>query len=285
MYDFEFGSKTAKGGFANEKTICNKFNNWNDDEDAKSWLKIMGYELNKIDYIEAIQIPTRIGKNDVKKFGFSEEEYEELVHFKKTDVQIQIRLIICVNNILKVENISIKKANSDADYNQVDKRWVNSYQDMWHFDDEIALALKLFTGEVSPSSYQEMLKINISKLREHRRVFLTELKDEVVQKILLFFTENKILVVSDILKGRGGFAADWMLVTRYNRACDTTTWILKDINTVMNFFGQGDVKVSPRGSLYIGGITMQRKGGTPDPTKLQFKIKPCELFKIKNEEK
>ena len=156
---------------------------------------------------------------------------------------------------------------------------------MWHFDDEIALALKLFTGEVSPSSYQEMLKINISKLREHRRVFLTELKDEVIQKILLFFTENKILVVSDILKGRGGFAADWMLVTRYNRACDTTTWILKDINTVMNFFGQGDVKVSPRGSLYIGGITMQRKGGTPDPTKLQFKIKPCELFKIKNEEK
>ena len=109
MYDFEFGSKTAKGGFANEKTICNKFNNWNDDEDAKSWLKIMGYELNKIDYIEAIQIPTRIGKNNVKKFGFSEEEYEELVHFKKTDVQIQIRLIICVNNILKVENISIKK--------------------------------------------------------------------------------------------------------------------------------------------------------------------------------
>jgi hypothetical protein len=25
---------------------------------------------------------------------------------------------------------------------------------------------------------------------------------------------------------------------------------------------------------------MQRKGGTPYPTKLQFKIKPCELFKL-----
>ena len=48
----------------------------------------------------------------------------------------------------------------------------------------------------------------------------------------------------------------------------------------MNFFGKGDVKVSLRGSLYIGRITMQRKGGTPDPTKLQFKIKPCELFKL-----
>jgi hypothetical protein len=146
MYDFEFGSRTAKGGFANEKAICNKFNNWKEDEEAKLWLKIMGYDLNKVDYVKAIQIPTRIKKSDVRKYGFTEEEYEELIHFKKTDVQVQIRLIIRVNNALKVENLSLKKANSDADYNQVDKRWVDSYQEMWHFDDEIALALKLFTG-------------------------------------------------------------------------------------------------------------------------------------------
>jgi len=282
MYDFEFGSRTAKGGFANEKEICKKFNNWKEDEDAKLWLKIMGYDLNKIDYVKAIQIPTRIKKSDVKKFGFSEEEYEDLMHFKKTDVQVQIRLIIRVNNAIKVENLSLKKANSDADYNQVDKRWVDSYKEMWHFDDEIALALKLFTGEMSSSTLSEMLKVSLSQLRDSRRVFLTELKDDMVQKIISFFTKNKILVVSDILKGRGGFAADWMLVTRYNKPNDTTTWILKDINTAMNFFGQGDVRVSPRGSLYIGRITMQRKGGTPDPTKLQFKIKPCELFKLED---
>jgi len=282
MYDFEFGSRTAKGGFANEKEICKKFNNWKEDEDAKLWLKIMGYDLNKIDYVKAIQVPTRIKKSDVKKFGFSEEEYEDLMHFKKTDVQVQIRLIIRVNNAIKVENLSLKKANSDADYNQVDKRWVDSYKEMWHFDDEIALALKLFTGEMSSSTLPEMLKVSLSQLRDSRRVFLTELKDDMVQKIISFFTKNKILVVSDILKGRGGFAADWMLVTRYNKPNDTTTWILKDINTAMNFFGQGDVRVSPRGSLYIGRITMQRKGGTPDPTKLQFKIKPCELFKLED---
>ena len=124
--------------------------------------------------------------------------------------------------------------------------------------------------------------MSVSQLRDKRRVFLTELRDDIVQKIISFFTKNKILVVSDILKGRGGFAADWMLVTRYNKKEDTTTWILKDINTAMNFFGKGDVKVSPRGSLYIGRITMQRKGGTPDPTKLQFKIKPCDLFKLES---
>jgi len=87
-------------------------------------------------------------------------------------------------------------------------------------------------------------------------------------------------VVTDILKGRGGLSANWMLVTRYNKEDDTTTWILKDINTAMNFFCSGEVKISPRGSLYIGKITMQRKGGTPDPIKLQFKMKPCELFKL-----
>ncbi|KAA0003821.1 MAG: hypothetical protein FE044_01055, partial [Thermoplasmata archaeon] len=62
MHDFELGSKTAKGGFANEKAICNKFNNWKTDREAQSWLEIMGYEIEKIDYVKAIQIPTRVKK-------------------------------------------------------------------------------------------------------------------------------------------------------------------------------------------------------------------------------
>jgi len=142
----------------------------------------------------------------------------------------------------------------------------------------VALGLKLFTGEIKPSLHPELIKVNF--LRDKRRVFLDELSGRLREKIVKFFSDNKILVVSDILKGRGGLSANWMLVTKYNKTDDTTTWLLKDINTVMNFFGSGDVKISPKGSLYIGRITMQRKGGTPDPTKLQFKIKPCELFKL-----
>jgi hypothetical protein len=283
MYDFEFGSRTAKGGFANEKAICQKFNNWKNDKVAQTWLKIMGYDLDKIDYVKALQIPARLKREDLKQYGFDIDEYEDLMRFKKTDVQVQIRVIIAINNALKVENLSLKKANKDADYNQVDKRWVDAYKEMWHFDDEIAKGLKLFTGELLPSEYSHLIKVNIDKLKDHRRVFLNELKDSLKDKIVEFFTENKILVVSDILKGRGGFSVHWMLVTRYDKSRDTTTWTLKDINTAMNFFGQGDVRVSPKGSLYVGRITMQRKGGTPDPTKLQFKIKPCELFKIDEE--
>ncbi len=60
---------------------------------------------------------------------------------------MQIRIVITIGNILKIENLSLKKANSDADYNQVDKRLVDAYQEMWKFDDEINFWLKLFTGE------------------------------------------------------------------------------------------------------------------------------------------
>jgi len=275
MTTFKIGSKTARGGFANERAICSKFNNWRIDNEAQTWLKIMGYNHKEIDSVEAIQIPTRMKKEDVAKLGL-EEALEELMKFKKADAQI--RIIITIGKIIKIENLSLKKANSDADYNQVDKRWVDTYKEIWKFDEEVAFGLKLFTGEINPSSHPEIIKRRT--LRDKRRMFLDELPEGLKQKILKFFSENKILVVSDILKGRRGLSANWMLVTRYNKNDDTTTWILKDINTAMNFFGSGNVEISPKGSLYIGKITMQRKGGTPDPTKLQFKIKPCELFKL-----
>lgn len=276
MTTFEIGSVTAKGGFANEKNICEKFNNWRKDNEAQVWLKIMGYDVKSLDSVIAILIPTRMKKEDVKKLEL-QENFEELMKFKKADVQI--RVIITIGKITKIENLSLKKANSDADYNQVDKRYVDSYKEIWKFDDDVALGLKLFTGEINPYSHPNIMENRT--LRDKRRMFLDELPENLRNKIIAFFKENKILVVSDILKGRGSLSANWMLVTRYNKNDDTTTWILKDINTAMNFFGAGDVKMSPKGSLYIGRITMQRKGGTPDPTKLQFKIKPCELFGVK----
>lgn len=276
MTTFEIGSTTAKGGFANEKEICKKFNDWKKDNEAQIWLKIMGYDIKSIDSVEAILIPTRMKKENVKKLGLR-ESFEELMKFKKADAQI--RIVITIGKIIKIENLSLKKANSDADYNQVDKRWVDSYKEMWGFDNDVSFGLKLFTGEIDPSAHAEIVKNKT--LRDKRRMFFDELPENLRNKIITFFEENKILVVSDILKGRGGLSANWMLVTKYNKKDNTTTWTLKDINTAMNFFGSGEVKISPKGSLYIGRITMQRKGGTPDPTKLQFKIKPCELFELR----
>lgn len=276
----ELGSKTAKDGFANEKAICNKFNAWEKDQDAQEWLKIMGYDIKKLDSVKAIQIPTRIKRSDLNKFEVDEKEYEQFVRFKKADAQI--RIIIKIGGILKIENLSLKKANSDADYNQIDKRTVDDYQKMWKFDDEIAFWLKLFTGEFDPKKYSG--KTGIKKVRDERRLFLNEMPEMIQNKIVGFFDRNRIIIISDIIKGRGGLSADWMLVTKLNKENTTTTWTLRDINTVMNFFGGDKVCISPKGNLYIGKITMQRKGGTPDPTKLQFKINPCQLFNIEGGE-
>lgn len=272
----ELGSTTAKGGFANELKICEKFNNWTNDSEAKDWLKIMGYNIERIDSVTAIHIPTRIRKDALSKFNVSDDDYNEFVKFKKADAQI--RIVIKIGEILKIENLSLKKANSNADYNQIDKRTIDSYQDMWRFDDQIAVWLKLFTGEITPEQAKKFTS-EISP-RDTRRVFIDEMPENIQKKIISFFENNKILVISDILKGRGGLSADWILVTRYDKNDDSTKWILIDINRAMNFYGSGNVMLSPHGSLYIGKITMQRKGGTPDPTKLQFKFKPCELFNI-----
>ena len=39
---------------------------------------------------------------------------------------------------------------------------------------------------------------------------------EYKREIVNFFTDNKTIVICDVLKGRGGLCADWFLVTRKN---------------------------------------------------------------------
>jgi len=240
------GSKTAKAGFSNEDDIVEKFNNWNKDSDAKEWLEIMGYKLEEIEKVIAVK-----------------------VHGFKTDVQVQISIFL--KEVISAENISIKLVSNTKGFNQVDKRKVQKYVEMWSLPENIADGLKYFTGELPP------YKTNV---RESRRMFLDELNEDVKNDILDFFTENKFLIVSDILKGRGELSAGWMLVAL--KLKDEVRWTLQSINHVLNLFGSGEVAITKKGSLKIGRITMQRKGGDngrESAKMLQFKINPVELFK------
>ncbi len=91
--------------------------------------------------------------------------------------------------------------------------------------------------------------------------------------------KNQSLIVSDILKGRGKFAAEWMLVAQ--KINKNARWVLKPMNFCMNYFGNGEIIITNRGSFRIGKITMQRKGGDGGrntANMLQFKINPAELF-------
>src|SRR3989344_1926707 len=246
------GSETAKGGFRNEEKVIKRFNNWKKDKVAQEWLKIMGYFLEEIEYVKAIKISG----------GY------------KTDVQVQVT--IKLKDAIDCENLSVKLVSNSQGFNQIDKREIDKYVKMWNISKEIEEILKLFTGKIQPRK-----KV---KLKDSRRMLLTEISESERDKIINFFSKNKILIISDILKGRGKFSADWMLVILKKNE-ESYEWVLKDINTVMNIFGQGDVRVTNEGSLKIGQIGMQRKGGEAgreSAKMLQFKINPCLLFNKRN---
>ena len=110
-------------------------------------------------------------------------------------------------------------------------------------------------------------------------MFAYEFSEKERKEILNWITNNKFLIVSDILKGRGQFAAEWMLVAQ--KINSNARWVLKPMNYCINFFGSGNAKITSRGSFKIGRITMQRKGGDrgrKTAKMLQFKINPAELF-------
>jgi R.HinP1I restriction endonuclease len=262
----EVGSYTAKGGFQNEFDIVNKFNDFKEDNEAKLWLRIMGYDWVNIHFLKAKQIPPRINRVAALELGVAEEKIAESVAFKKSD--IQVRLEICIDGIYHIENISLKKADVSAGYNQVDKRKIGTYQKFWDMPDRVCETLGYYTGEIDP--------VDVNNTRDHRRMFLDEIAQDRVDELILFFEENKTLIFNDVLRGRGGLAADWFLVTRKDG--NEVDWIMKDINFVCNYFAKGPVEVTRKGNLKIGRMTAQRKGGTPDPKSLQFKINPLDLF-------
>jgi len=242
------GSRTAKKGFETERDVVDKFNNWRDDEDAQQWLTIMGYDLKKIENVKAIIIT---GSH-------------------KTDVQVQITIYL--KEAIAVENLSIKLVSNPQGFNQVDKRWIDKYVEMWNIPESIAEALKLFTGEIKPKR---------KDLRDPRRMFLDEMDVRSQKLIVDFFSENKILIVSDILKGSDEFPVNWMMVV-LKKKNENPEWVLKHINYALNVFGSGEVRITDRGSLKIGKITVQRKGGDggrETSKMLQFKINPIELFR------
>lgn len=232
---------------------------------------MMGYDVALIDELQAKQIPTRLSKGKATQFDISADIFDFTQKYKKADIQVQ--LSIRIDEIIYRENISLKKANKTANFNQIDKRSVDTYQMMWGFDDDIADTLKRFTGAIIPNGTEA------EELKDKRRWYFTELANDKVQSLLQFFQQNRSLIFSDILKGRGMLSAEWFLVTCQNED-GTTDWLLKNINEVINFYSQGEIKVSERGGLILGRLTAQRKGGTPDPTSLQFKIKPNDLFEL-----
>ena len=138
------GSQTAKNGFKNEKEVADKFNHWETDEDAKQWLVIMQYDLNEIEYVKAVVLS-----------GY------------KADINVQVQ--IKLKSAVDTENIQVKLVSNPKGFNQVDKRWLSHYKELWNIPDNVYEILEYFTGEKTPYK---------TDTKDKRRMFLNEWKQK-----------------------------------------------------------------------------------------------------------
>jgi len=241
------GSQTAKDGFKNEEDISNKFNNWQTDEEARQWLTIMQYNLEDIESVKAI-----------------------VLHGYKADVNVQVQ--IKLKTAIDTENIQVKLVSNKKGFNQIDKRWLSHYKEMWNIPNNVYKLLQLYTGEQKPDK---------QNIRDNRRMFVDEFTQEEQKLLLSWIATNKTLILSDIIKGRGQFSAEWILVAQ--KLDNNVRWVLVNINQALQHYSTGNVRISPKGSIYIGNVTMQRKGGDggrDTANMLQFKLDPTQLFDI-----
>ncbi len=268
------GSDTAKGGFQNEDEIRNKFNNWKEDQDARAWLEAMNYSPAEIMEVTASK-----------------------PHGEKADVEVRVKTRIGE----RLEGISIKLVSNPHGFNQIDKRWLATYAKKWNMPTDVYESLKLFVGELPP----------VKPSRNDQRMFLDELSKERQKSVREFFTKHRDEIVSDLVTGDGEHAAGWMMVTLKEtssqnqgdtkgpisqRSGDSEQsaeevansvrkprWVIRSTVDAMKFYGDGEVRITHAGSLKIGRVTMQRKGGDngrESAKMLQFKINPVDLFEL-----
>jgi hypothetical protein len=265
----QLGSRTAKGGFRNEEDICDAFNRWQADDDARAWLAILH---GRLDGIEAVAASIPRGEK------------------AKTDVEVRVT----AGGRETRYGISIKLVSTKRGFNQIDKRWLDSYARMWDMPEDVHTAMKLFVGEVPPNGPS----------RRDDRMFLTELPPETQKRVVDFFEEHRDAIATYLLAGSGDHAAGWLLVTVRDQEDDDASdaddeaaadhesleastlpsgmrSVLVPAAEAAAFYGAGDVVITPAGNLRIGRITMQRKGGDggrATAKMLQFKIDPTALF-------
>ena len=205
--------------------------------------------------------------------GYDLAKIEKVVALKitgsfKSDVQIQVNIFL--KELMEVQNISVKLASNEKGFNQLDKRWVDNYAKLWKWDNSLTEIIKKFTGE------------------DQSRDYFTEMPETEQKVVIDWFQKNKILVLCDVFKGRGKYTAEWMLVYRKLSSGEILdSWVLKAINEVINFYGQGEVMLTKKGNLKIGQVVIQRKGGDAGKdtaNMLQFKFDPCLLFGLESKE-
>jgi len=238
------GSETARQGFQNERDVIECFRQWPQNSAANNWLRLLGHNLENIRSLRATKIS---GSH-------------------KADILVEVEEGATPASC---HPIQVKLVSNLRGYNQIDKRWVERYRELWDIPSDVCNLLKMYTGELRPDRPG----------RDSRRMFADEFTATEQSILCDFFRRKKELILTTILRGSGEYAAEWLLVIQ--KAQGHSRSALWPINRVIDFFGTGEIAITDRGSLRIGRITMQRKGGNrgrETAKMLQFKINPAEIL-------
>lgn len=257
----------AKRGFKVEDLIVEHVSN-QDSVFKNKLLEAMNYNLTTIKKVEVIK--PRGYKNSYKNL--------------KTDISIQIETDSKFSKY-DTQNISVKLVSSEnlAGFNQLDKRWIDTYQKLFNMPDNITNLLKFYTGEFKPSDY-----INKSAVtKDDRRMFFNEFSLNDQKLILSFFKANIFKIIQTLFVGETNqFTPSWLLVIQNTDSTissleESKFKIISIFEAINLFIGDGEVSFSAQGNLKLGNVTMQRKGGDggkKSANMLQFKINPNLAF-------
>lgn len=245
------GYRAAKGGFAMEYEVIDRFNNWIEDPYAQYWLDC----ILKSRHIEDLEKIVSV-------------KAEKAITGRKADVMVTIEIRQRKHN--DTEAIQVKLVSGSSGYNQIDKRWVDQYKELWDLPEDLCIMLKRFCGELPP---------NIEGTRDAGRMYLNEFPVEDQEKLTQFFNDNKGMIVNDIFIGRTDQAARWIIVMQPS---ERRTVILP-INRAISYLTNGQFEITSQGGFHCGHVAMQRKGGDngkPTANMMQFKINPLKLFNL-----
>lgn len=110
-------------------------------------------------------------------------------------------------------------------------------------------------------------------------MFIDEFEQDEQKLLLDFFQKNMIMIISDVIRGRGRFAAEWTLVVNKS---DGYKWKLMAVNEAISIYASDcNARITSNGNIKLGNISLQRKGGdggADTANMLQFKSNPMILF-------
>tara|TARA_Y100000590_G_scaffold450464_1_gene590181 strand:+ start:975 stop:1742 length:768 start_codon:yes stop_codon:yes gene_type:complete len=251
----KLGSETAKSGFVNEDYVVDEFNKVEKSKYAKKWLTEIGYDVTKITNVDA-KTSRKLGLGNIK-----------------SDV------IVSVNN----DEIGISVKKSTASFNQIDKRWADTYQELLEIPDDVVTILKKYAGEegFQPENFPDC---KIEELKDRRRFYINELSEREQKRLLSYLESIKKKIFEMVFRGEGDFSPKFLLVVKYNDKKEIIDSKIVTMDEAIKYYSEGEMTITKNGNIDIGRIHLQRKGGDngrKTAQMLQFKFSPNEIFDIK----